>query len=118
MLQQSFFSREQFWQKLTRITYSAGRELLEKALWLYFAAKRPETPAWARSVIYGALGYLILPTDLIADFIPGAGYTDDLTVLASALGTVIIFVDDQVKRQTTHQLNRWFPQSMADNEKT
>src|SRR5690554_1492812 len=48
----------------------AGYGLLERALWLHLAAQRPETPAWARSVIYGALGYLVLPADAVPDVLP------------------------------------------------
>ena len=32
--------------------------------------------------IVGALGYFILPIDLVPDFIAGLGYTDDLAVIA------------------------------------
>ncbi len=36
----------------------------------------------------GALAYFILPSDVIPDFIPGMGYTDDASVLAAALAAV------------------------------
>ena len=52
--------------------------MIQKALWLYYAAQRPQTPIWAKTTIYAALGYFILPVDIIPDLIPGAGYVDDL----------------------------------------
>lgn len=97
-----------FWRKLNDFAYQAGRELVEKALWLYYAAARPETPTWARSVIIGALAYFVIPTDAVPDFIPGAGYADDLSVLATAVGAVILFINDDVKRKADAVLNRWF----------
>lgn len=97
-----------FWRKLNGFAYQAGRELVEKALWLYYAAARPETPTWARSVIIGALAYFVIPTDAIPDFIPGAGYADDLSVLATAVGTVLLFINDDVKRKSDAVLSRWF----------
>lgn len=99
---------EQFWQKLNRFVYKAGRELVQKALWLYYAAKRPETPVWARSVIVGALAYFVLPADAVPDFIPGVGYSDDLSVLAAAVGAVAMFINDDVKRKADSMLNHWF----------
>lgn len=108
-------TKADFWHKLNRFAYKAGRELVEKALWLYYAAARPETPVWARSVIIGALTYFILPTDAIPDFIPGAGYADDLSVLATAVGAVIMFINDDVKRKADEVLSRWFPKAEASN---
>lgn len=98
-----------FWPKLNRFAYKAGREIVEKALWLFYAAKRPETPMWARSVIVGALAYFVLPTDAVPDFIPGAGYADDLSVLATAVGAVMMFIDDEVKQKSEQVLQKWFP---------
>ena len=75
------YSDKGFWSKVIAFARTAGREVVEKALWLYFAAQNPATPAWARSVIYGALGYFILPLDAIADFAPVVGYVDDLEAM-------------------------------------
>lgn len=102
-------NHEDFWQKLSRFGYRAGSEIVEKALWLFYAARRPETPVWARSVIVGALAYFVLPTDAIPDFVPGIGYTDDLSVLATAVGAVALFINDDVKRKTEEVLQKWFP---------
>ncbi len=57
---------------------AAGKEVIRKALQLYYAMKRPDCPAWAKAVIIGALAYFIVPTDALPDFIPAIGYTDDL----------------------------------------
>ena len=101
------YSEEKFWQKLKRFALACGREVVEKALLLYYAAERPETPKWAKRVIYGALAYFILPFDMVADFLPG-GYVDDLGMLAAALGLVALYVNDDVKQQAEQTLTRWF----------
>lgn len=105
------FNERSFWQKLTRFAGKAGRELVEKALWLFYAAQRPDTPRWAKTVIYGALAYFILPFDAIPDFIPAAGFSDDLASLAAALGLVAIYVNDDVKAQAASKLESWFGRS-------
>ncbi len=102
------YSEPRFREKLARVARAAGRELVEKALWLYFAARRPETPRWARATVYAALAYFIVPLDAIPDLAPVAGFTDDLSVLVLAVGTVAAYIDDGVKQQTRRVLARWF----------
>lgn len=54
---QQEFAETAFQKKLAAFATTAGSEVVEKALWLYLAARRPETPIWARSASVGALGY-------------------------------------------------------------
>jgi len=103
------YSEPRFWRKVSRHASSAGRDVLEKALWLYYGVKDPATPKWARRVIYGALGYFILPLDALPDLAPLVGYTDDLGVLAAALAAVAFTLSDDVKAKSRNRLARWFP---------
>lgn len=52
---------------------------------LLSALENPATPSHMKAVIIGAIGYILLPLDLIPDFTPVVGYADDL---ASAAGVV------------------------------
>lgn len=103
------YSEHSFWKKLARFASSAGYDVVEKALWLYYAAARPETPKWAKATVYGALAYFVLPADVVADILPVAGYTDDLAVLVFALTTIGSYVDDGVRKRTARTLAHWFP---------
>ena len=102
------YSNSGFWGKVITHAKTAGREVIEKALWLYFAAQNPATPAWARSVIYGALGYFIFPLDAIADITPVVGYADDLGVLAAAVAIVVLFINKEVKEKAALKMKDWF----------
>ena len=102
------YSEPRFRDKLARAAAAAGREVVEKALWLFYAAQRPETPRWAKATVYGALAYFIVPLDAIPDVAPIAGYTDDLSVLVLAVGTIARYIDDEVKDKTRRLLARWF----------
>lgn len=102
------YSGKGFWHKVIAFARTAGREVIEKALWLYYAAQNPATPAWARSVIYGALGYFIIPLDAIADITPLVGYADDLGVLTAAVVTVAFFINQEVKEKAARKLQDWF----------
>jgi uncharacterized membrane protein YkvA (DUF1232 family) len=105
------YSEDGFWGKLVRFAKTAGKDVIEKALWLYYAAENPKTPTWAKTVIYGALGYFIFPVDSIPDIAPLVGYADDLGVLASAAAAVSLYINDDVKALTTQKLNDWFRKS-------
>lgn len=102
------YSDTGFWDKVLAFAKTAGREVIEKALWLYYAAQTPQTPAWAKGTIYGALGYFILPLDAVADLTPLVGFTDDLGVLAFAVTTVAMYITDEVKAQAARKILDWF----------
>lgn len=105
---ENHYSEDSFWNKIIGYAKTAGKEVVEKALWLFYAAQSSETPIWAKTTIYGALGYFILPVDAIPDIMPGVGYTDDLGVLAAAVATVSIYITTEVKAQAAQKLQDWF----------
>lgn len=110
---QDKFSDDGFWNKVVNYAKAAGKEVIEKALWLYYTAQSPATPAWAKGVIYGALGYFILPVDAIPDIAPVAGYTDDLGVLGSAIAAVSMYIGEDVKRLAKQKLKEWFGEQQS-----
>ncbi len=102
------FDDSSFWNKVRQFALKAGKEVIEKALWLYYTAQQPGTPTWARTVIYGTLAYFVLPVDAVPDAIPVAGFTDDLGALAAALGTVAMHVTDEIKQRAAEKMKEWF----------
>ncbi len=76
--------------------------------------QNPATPKWARRVIYGALGYFVLPLDAIPDLAPLVGYTDDLGVMTAALATVAFAITDDVKAQARGKLDQWLGPAAND----
>jgi uncharacterized membrane protein YkvA (DUF1232 family) len=75
--------QEGFWRKLRRF---AGRiPFAEDVVATYYCAFDSRTPLAARAVLLGAIAYFVTPLDLIPDFILGLGFTDDATVLATAI---------------------------------
>ena len=102
------FDENSFWEKIKNFAIAAGRDVIEKALILYYAAQLTETPHWAKSVIFGALAYFVLPTDAIPDVVPIVGFVDDLGALAAAIATVSLYINDDVKEQAKKKLVDWF----------
>jgi uncharacterized membrane protein YkvA (DUF1232 family) len=104
----SWYSAPRLWLTLKKASASAGRKTLLTALTLFYCLQDRDTPTWAKGVIVGALGYLVLPTDLIPDIIPGAGFGDDWGALVAALGTVAAYIKDEHKMKATAQVERLF----------
>lgn len=104
------YDEDGFWKKLRRIAAQVGGKVLYPALQLYYLLQSKEVPVKAKTFILGALGYLILPADLIPDFIPALGFTDDLTALLLALRTVNNYLTPEIKRQAKEQTDKLLKQ--------
>ena len=100
------YSPSLLWQTCKRVVLVASRKTLLSALTLFYCLQDHDTPKWAKGVIIGALAYLILPTDLIPDMIPGVGYGDDWGAIVAALGTVAAYVKDEHKAKAAAQVIR------------
>ncbi|MCE2398758.1 MAG: DUF1232 domain-containing protein [Gemmatimonadetes bacterium] len=108
------YSDESFWTKLKELAAKVGRggvkggkKILSMALVLYYCLMDSDTPGWAKSVIVGALGYLIFPVDAVPDFLP-VGLVDDLGVLAAAVAMVLVHIKPEHRRAAEEKLKEWF----------
>ena len=102
------YNENELWDKLQRFAKKAGIKVTYAALLLYYVLKNPATSSKDRAKIIGALGYFILPIDLIPDFIPIAGYTDDLAALTWGIYCVIKSITPEVKANAAAKLHEWF----------
>ncbi len=100
------YNDSEFWRKVRRIAAQVGYKVIYPALQLYYLMQSQEVPVKAKTLIIGALGYLILPADLVPDFIPALGFTDDLTALLIALRTVNKHITPEIKRQAKEQTEK------------
>lgn len=103
-----YFSEEGFWDKLTSVAKFAGIKTIYMALLLYLVLISPSTPLNYRTILFGALGYFILPVDLVPDLLPIIGYSDDVAAMATALAAVSVAITPQIKNKAKDQLHRWF----------
>lgn len=87
----------------------AGIKVIYTALLLYYAFRRPDLPGWAKTIIIGALGYLLSPFDAIPDLTPLIGYTDDLGLLSYALVMTAAYINEEVRNKAQNKLKHWFP---------
>ena len=75
---------------------------------LYYTLKDPATPYRYKAVIAGALGYLILPADMVPDLLPFAGLADDWAALTAAVMYVLTAITPEIKEKAKQQLGNWF----------
>ncbi len=69
-------------------TLSGLDKLIDAAKQVHGLLRDPQTPIWVKGLCIAVLGYLIVPTDAIADFVPVLGYGDDLAALTAAIAAV------------------------------
>ena len=105
---QGKFNETDLLKKIGKAARQAGIKVIYLVLILYYVLRNPDVTKADKGKIYGALGYFILPVDLVPDFIPIAGYTDDLAALVWALHAVIKNVTPEIKRQAKDKLHKWF----------
>ncbi|MBK7869981.1 MAG: DUF1232 domain-containing protein [Saprospiraceae bacterium] len=102
------FSEVKLWRKLGKYGRQLGIKSVYTVLLLFYAFRRKDTPNWAKRIILGVLGYLIMPIDAIPDLSPIIGYTDDLGMLSFGLVTIAAYINDEVREQAKKRLKDWF----------
>ena len=105
---QKYYSESGFWKKLGKVAIVAGSRLIYCALLLYYVLKSPDVLIKDKAMIIGALGYFILRVDLIPDFIPIAGYADDMAALVACYNAVKDNVTPEIEQQAQEKLADWF----------
>ncbi len=75
------------------------------AVAMYFCMIDSRTPLYAKGVIAAALAYFLSPADAIPDAIAVLGFTDDASVIATALATVSAHVTDEHKQKANEFFN-------------
>ena len=89
------YDENAFWEKLKKFGRKAGIKVCYAALLLYYVLKSPLTSGKDRAKIIGALGYFLLPIDIIPDFIP-------------IVYCVIKSITPEVKANAAAKLHEWF----------
>jgi uncharacterized membrane protein YkvA (DUF1232 family) len=102
------YNEQDLLSKTTKAAKKAGIKVIYLVLLLYYVLKSPKVKMADKGKIWGALGYFILPIDLIPDFIPVAGYTDDLAALLWAFYAVAKNVTPEIEAQAKKKLHDWF----------
>ena len=68
----------------------------QEVLAIYFAARDPRTPWYAKALALCVAGYALSPIDLIPDFVPVLGYLDDLVIVPLGILTVLRLIPPEI----------------------
>tara|TARA_B100000700_G_C14797450_1_gene738878 strand:- start:97 stop:462 length:366 start_codon:yes stop_codon:yes gene_type:complete len=91
------------------ILIRAGRTVARPALEAMELLLDNSTPPQVRITMLAALTYLLMPLDLIPDFIPLAGFSDDLMALTAVIGIWRNYLTPTIRQKASQKLDRWLP---------
>ena len=81
------------------------------AYWLllpFYVLKSKAVSRADKAKVYGALGYFVLPFDIVPDYVPIAGLSDDLAILIWAIYTVWKNITPEIKNQAQEKARKLF----------
>lgn len=108
------FSESKFWDKIKKEATKAGATVIHIALMLYYVLTSRKVSLRDKTLILGALGYLILPADLIPDLLPAIGYSDDLTALVTVFNIVKHNIDDDIRQRAQRKVSELLGELPSD----
>jgi len=73
-----------------------ARAIKRDVLALYYAARDPRVPWYAKALALCVAGYALSPIDLIPDFIPVLGYLDDVIIVPLGIIAVIKLIPPEI----------------------
>ncbi len=94
---------------LKKILLTAGRAISQPALEGLELLMDNSTPPQVKISIMGALTYLVVPLDLIPDFIPASGFSDDLVALTAVISLWQHHITPDMRFRAKSRLDKWFP---------
>ena len=95
--------RRGLWPKLRRV--ARWVPFSDDVLSAYYCAIDPKTPSYVKAVLMGAVAYFVVPTDLVPDFIAGLGFSDDATVMLTAISAVGGSIRDEHREKAAAKLS-------------
>jgi uncharacterized membrane protein YkvA (DUF1232 family) len=80
-----------------------ARRIKQDTYALYFAARHPRTPWYAKVLAGAVVAYAFSPLDLIPDFIPVLGYLDDLLLVPLGIIVAVRLIPADVMAECREQ---------------
>ena len=81
-----------------------GKQLKREFAVYRLVLKHPQTPWIAKLFLGLAVGYLLLPFDLIPDFIPVIGQLDDVVIIPVLLYLALLFIPKSIIQSCRDQV--------------
>ena len=102
----TYYSDNRFWKKVERVAKKVGATVLLPVFTLYYMLQDDKVSLQRKAYIVGALGYFILPIDLIPDgILPVIGFTDDIAVMTLVLKLVKDSITPEIKARANARVS-------------
>lgn len=102
-----YYNPNTLFEKIKKVARKAGVKIVYVVLLLYYSTLDKELPMKDRLMVLAALGYFILPLDMIPDALP-IGFTDDMAALVYVLKQVWNNLTPATKQKAHDRLKEWF----------
>ncbi len=102
------YSPAKLFDKISSTAKKAGVKTVYSALLLYYALLDGNVSLLDKAMVVGALGYFILPVDVLPDILPG-GFIDDLGLLVKTLKSIWKSITAETRKKALERLKTWFP---------
>lgn len=102
-----YYSPQALFEKIKNVGRSLGIKSVYLILILYYASFDKSLPLKDRMMVIAALGYFILPLDLIPDALPG-GFADDTAALMYVVKHIWNNLSEDTYRKAAARLREWF----------
>ena len=97
------------WDKLKTYALRAGRVATKPILTFYYVMQQSEMTTMDKALIYGAIAYIVIPSDLLPRRVLGwLGVLDDAAVIAYVYNKVSSKVTTEIRNQVDTQVDEWF----------
>lgn len=101
----TYYSDNRLWKKIERVAKKVGATVLLSVFTLYYMLQDDKVSLQHKAYIVGALGYFILPIDLIPDgILPVIGFTDDIAVMTLVLKLVKDSITPEIKARANQRV--------------
>ena len=110
---QKDYSERRFNNKLKDSALKAGKSVLSKVLMLYYA--KDDMSIGEKALVIGALGYFILPIDLIPDVYPVVGFADDMAALTYVFTSVSNHIGSDARQKARVRMKKIY-KDISDKE--
>lgn len=97
------------WDKLKTYALQAGRVATKPILTFYYVMHQTETTTLEKALIYGAIAYIIIPSDLLPRrTLSILGILDDAAVIAYVYKKISGKITIEITNKVEDTLDRWF----------
>ncbi len=108
----AYYNPASLFAKIGKVAKKVGVKAVHTVLILYYATLDKRLPLKDRALVIAALGYFIVPIDLIPDALPG-GFADDTAALVFILKHIWNNLSQETLDKAKRQLSEWFPDTPA-----